>query len=87
MQVGQNFLAFEQITQALGALVGQNADLILQIALQAIDLFILDGAGAFVFLLTLAGEDFAIDHSAFNARRAVERGVLHVAGLFAEDRA
>ena len=38
-----------------------------------------------VLLLALAREDLAIDDGAFDARRAVERRVLHVAGLFAED--
>ena len=35
----------------------------------------------------LAREHLAIDNRAFDARRAVERCVLHVAGLFTEDRA
>ena len=35
----------------------------------------------------LREKTLAVDHHAFDARRAVERSVLHVAGLFAEDRA
>ena len=41
----------------------------------------------FVEFRALARKHLAIDDGAFNARRAVERSVLHVAGLFAEDRA
>ena len=35
----------------------------------------------------LRREDLGVHHHAFDTGRAVERGVLHVAGLFAEDRA
>src|SRR5205823_8411343 len=38
-----------------------------------------------VLLLAFAGDDLAINYRALDARRAVERGVLHIAGLFAED--
>ena len=44
-----------------------------------------DLLGALVLLLTLAGEDADVDHGAFDARRAGERGVANIAGLFAED--
>ena len=80
-----SFLAFEQVAEALGALVGQDADFVLQVALQARDLRFFDAPRPLVLLLPLAREDLAIDHGAFDARRAVERSVLHVAGLFAED--
>ena len=36
VQVGQQLLAFQQAGQALGALVGQDADFVLQVALQAL---------------------------------------------------
>ena len=85
VQVGQHLLAFEQVAQALGALVGQDADFVLQVALQARDLRFLNRFGPFVLLLAFAGEDLAIDDGAFNSGRAVERRVFHVAGLFAED--
>src|SRR5581483_9604379 len=87
VQIGQQLLAFEQRAQTLGALVGQNADLVLQVALQARDLRFLDRLRPLVLLLTLTREDLAIDDRALDARRAVERRVLDVAGLFAEDRA
>ncbi len=41
---------------------------------------------ALVLFLPLAREDLAIDDGAFDSRRAVERRVFHVAGLFAENR-
>ncbi len=34
-----------------------------------------------------AGEDLHVDHGAAHARRHAQRGVLHVRGLLAEDRA
>ena len=46
---------------------------------------LLDLLGALVLLLSLAGEDADVDDGAFDARRARERGVANVAGLFAED--
>src|SRR5581483_4564663 len=55
--------------------------------LQARDLRFLDRLRPLVLLLTLTREDLAIDDRALDARRAVERRVLDVAGLFAEDRA
>src|ERR1035437_3857973 len=87
VQVGQQLLAFQQHAQAFGALVRQDADFILQIALQTLDLRFLDQLRPLVLLLPLAGENLAIDDGALDARRAVERCVLHIAGLFAENRA
>ena len=87
MQVGQHFLAFQQIVEALGALVVQNALFVFQVAVQPLYLPFENGLGALVQLRALAREHLAIDHRAFDARRAIERRVLHVAGLFAEDRA
>src|ERR1035437_7627727 len=86
VQVGQQLLAFQQNAQAFGALIRQDADFVLQIALQTLDLGFLDQLRPLVLLLPLAGEDLAIDDGALDARRAVERGVLHIAGLFAENR-
>ena len=42
---------------------------------------------ALVLLRALAAEDFHVHHRAFDARRAVERSVAHVAGLLPENRA
>ena len=44
-----------------------------------------DGLGALVLLLALAGEDLHVHDHAFDSRRAVERSIAHVAGLFTED--
>ena len=87
VQVGQDFTAFEQIAQTLGALVVQNALFVFEVAVQPLFLRSLDRLGALVQLRALAREHLAIDDRAFDARRAVQRSVLHVAGLFAEDRA
>ena len=87
VQIGQQLLAFEQDAQTLGALVGQNADFVEQVALQPLDLRFFDRLRPLVLLLPLAREDFAIDNGAFDSGRAVERRILHVAGLFAENRA
>ena len=87
VQVGQDFLAFQQIGEALGALVVQNALFVFEVAVQPLFRAFENQLGALVQLRALAREDLAIDHRAFDARRAVERRVLHVAGLFAEDRA
>ena len=88
VQVGQNFLAVQQIRETLGALVVQNALLVFEVALQtALPDSCRIGLRALVELRALAGEDLGIDDDALDTRRAVERGVLHVAGLFAEDRA
>src|ERR1017187_3183486 len=85
VQVGQQLLAFQQHAQAFGALVGQDADFILQVPLQTLDLGFLDQLVTLVLLLPFAGEDLAIDDGALDARRAVEGSVLHIAGLFAEN--
>ena len=85
VQVGENFLAAEDAFEALEALVGENADLVGEVALQLLDLLQLDLLGALVLLLTLAGEDADVDDGALDARRAGERGVANVAGLLAED--
>src|ERR1035437_6682096 len=61
VQVGQQLLAFQQHAQAFGALVRQDADFILQIALQTLDLRFLDQLRPLVLLLPLAREDLAID--------------------------
>ena len=75
----------EQIGEALGALVVQNALFVFEVAVQPLDLRLENRFGALVQVRALARENLAIHHGAFDAGRAVERGVLHVAGLFAED--
>ena len=65
----------------------KNADLVLKVLLHHVELFLLDRLGAVVLLDALAGEDLDADDDAFDAGRADQRGVAHVAGLLAEDRA
>ncbi len=85
VQVGQHFLAAQDAFETLQTLVGQNADFVSQVLLQLRNLLAFDQLGALVLLLALAGEDPHVDHRALDARRARERSVAHVAGLFAED--
>ena len=85
VQVGQHFLAAQNAVQALQTLVGQNADLVAQVLFELGDVLALDQLGALVLLLALAAEDAHVDHRALDARRAGQRSVAHIAGLFAED--
>src|SRR6202011_2353536 len=71
--------------ETLEALVGENADLVGEVALELLDHLLLDLLGALVLLLSLAGEDADVDDGAFDARWAREGGVANIAGLFAED--
>ncbi len=77
-------LAAEQVVQALQALVGENADFIGEVLFELRDVSGLDGLVALVLLRTLTAEDLYVDDGAFDARRAVERSVANVTGLFAE---
>src|SRR5258708_1769283 len=85
MQVSLDFLIAQYGLKTLQPLVGKDSDFIRQVLFQTLDLRGLNGLGAFVFLLSFAGEDFDVHHRAFNSRRAGERCVAHVAGFFAED--
>ena len=87
MQVGDKLLAAQQVVQALQAFVGENADFIGEVLFELGYLRGFDGLVAFVLLRALAAEDLHVDDGALDARRAVERSVANVAGLFAEDRA
>src|SRR5712671_2941676 len=85
VQVGLQNLAAQQIRKTLQALVGQDADFVRQVLFQLEDLRGFDGLVPLVFFSALAGEDLNVDDGALDARRAVERRVANVAGLFAED--
>ena len=87
VQIGQRFFVAQQIGEALGALVVQNALFVFEVAVQPLYLSFENRLGPLVEIRALAREDLAIDDGAFDTRRAVERRVLHVAGFFAEDRA
>ena len=85
VQVGQHFLAAQDAVQPLQALVGQNADFVAQVLFELGHVLGLDQLGALVLLLALAAEDAHVHHRALDARRAGQRSVAHIAGLFAED--
>src|SRR5204863_6108583 len=61
--------------------------LILEVAMEPVHLVFEDVLGALIEFRALTREDFGVHHRAFDTRRAIERGVLDVPGLFAEDRA
>ncbi len=85
VEVGLEFLAVEQCDQPLGALIVQDALFVLHVAMESGDLLFENPLRALIQFRALAREHFAIHHRAFNSRRAVQRRVFHVAGLFAED--
>src|SRR5664279_1324010 len=64
-------------------------DLVVGVLREAADLLVENLLGPDVLLLFLvfAGEDLHLDDDALDSRGALERGVAHVAGLLAEDRA
>src|SRR4029453_16598645 len=68
-------------------LLVEDADLVLQVLLHHVELFLLDRLRAVILFDALAGEDLDADDDALDARRADETGVADVAGLLAEDRA
>ena len=80
-----SFWPVQQVGEALEPLVGEDADFVGQVPLQAKHLRGLDGLVPFVFFRALAAENFDVDHGAFDARRAIERSVANVSGFFAED--
>ncbi len=78
-------LLIQQRAEALESLVGEDADFIGQVLLQAEHLGGLDGLVPLVFFRALAAEDLDVHHGALDARRAIEGSVANVAGLFTED--
>src|ERR1051326_2997924 len=85
VQVSFDLLASQNAFKALEALVGENADFISEVLLEALDLRSFDVLGSLVFFLAFAGEDFHVHDRAFDSRRAGEGSIAHVAGFFAED--
>src|SRR5688572_15545508 len=86
-RVGTQHLADQHLHDALLHLVMKNADLVLQVLLHHVELFLLDRLRPVILLDALAGEDLHADDDALDAGRADERGVADVARLLAEDRA
>src|SRR5205085_4564814 len=85
--VALQLLVGEHVADALVARVGDDADLVLDVAVHLLDGALFDRLGAKVLLHALAREDLHVDDRALDARRRLERGVANVAGFFAEDRA
>src|ERR1043165_2372876 len=85
--VALQLLVREDVGDALVARVGDDADLVLDVAVHPVDLRLLDRLGAGVLLHALGREDLHVDAGALAARSRLERGVADVAGLLAEDRA
>ena len=85
VQVGLENFSAEQIREALEALIREDADFVGEVLLQLEDLRGFDGLVALVLFSALAGEDLDVHDGALDARRAVERSVANIAGLFAED--
>ncbi len=77
--------ALEQGPDLAPLLVLQDRDLVVEVALHDGDLFLLDDLGPRALLGAAAGEDADVDDGALDTGGAVERGVLDVQGLLAED--
>src|SRR5687767_15661041 len=86
-QISAQDLPLQHVDDALLRFVMKDANLVLQVLFHHVELVLLDRLGAVVLLDALAREDLDADDDALDARRADQRGVAHVAGLFAEDRA
>ena len=65
----------------------EDAELVVEVLLDALDLGFFDLARTLVLLDAVAGEDLHVDDGAVHAGRHAQRAVLHVRGLLAEDRA
>jgi hypothetical protein len=61
--------------------------LVVQVQAEALELIVDDLLGALVALDAFTGEDLHVDDGALRALVHAQRGVLHVGGLLAEDRA
>jgi hypothetical protein len=86
-ELGLGGLVEEERARAAEVALADDLDLVVAVLLEAGALLVLDVLGAVVLLGALAREDARVDHDARDARRDAQRGVAHVAGLLAEDRA
>jgi hypothetical protein len=85
VQVRAELLALQHLDRPLLHLVVKDADLVLQVLLHHVELFLLDRFRTVVLLDALPREDLDADDDALDARRADERGVADVPRLLAED--
>src|SRR5262249_46926048 len=86
-QIGAERTAVQELHEALLRFLVEDSNLVLQVLFHQVELFLLDLLGAVVLLDALAREDPHADDDALDARRARQRRILHVSGLFTEDRA
>jgi len=84
---GCGHLADQHVAQTVVGGAVENATLVLTVLGEALDFLVLDRAGTVVDLDPVTVEDANVDNRAGHARGQTQRGVAHVAGLFAEDRA
>ena len=80
-----NLLAQHNGRQALAEAVAQNADVIVFLLVQDIDLILLYVLGALILLACAAVEDLDVDDCALDSRRYLEGGVFNILCLVAED--
>src|SRR5262249_46415846 len=80
-------LALDEAADLPHRAVADDADLVLLVLAQALDVLLLERLGALVLLHAAAREDLGADHRPRDPRRHAQRGVAHVARLLAEDRA
>src|SRR5205807_3589228 len=76
-----------KVLQLLVALHLDHRDLVLIVLLEPGDLFLLDRLRPLVLVDTASREHLDVDHGALDAGGHGQRGVAHVPGLLAEDRA
>ena len=80
-------LADQDLPHLAHRVVADDADLVLLVLAEPLDVGLLDRPRALVLLDAAAREHLGADHGARDARRHAQRGVADVPGLLAEDRA
>ena len=80
-------LADQQALQTLEGVAFDDAQLVVQVQAEALQLVVDDLLGALVADDAFTGEHLHVDHGTDHARRHAQRSVLHVGRFFAEDRA
>src|SRR2546430_3582465 len=85
VQVRLEYLAAKQFGEALQTLIREDADFVSEVLFQLENLRGFDGLVSLVLFSALTGKDLDVHDGALDARRAIERSVANIAGLFAED--
>jgi hypothetical protein len=78
--------AIEELFDTVKRIGFHNPQLVVQVKTEALELIINDLLGTLVAHNAFAGEDLHVDDGALRSLAHAQRGVFHVAGLFAEDR-